>query len=187
MSLHWCNIRVGGNSCGWPILDSPLSVARWSVTHWWPHIAQWGAKVTVHGWEYIRALITACLIGGFAPWSRRQSNQLKSCRVFLEGLWCLDQVRSCSLPPFFQRCLGRLRLSRWAASMALYGSICCVTARAWDFCSTLLSPVTVALENWISLCSSPCVTCSTWSKYPCMAISKAPTLLASFLQGSQNT
>lgn len=155
MSLHWCNIRVGGNSCAWPILDSPLSVARWSVTRWWPHIAQWGAEVTVRGRGYIRTLITACFIDGVFPWSIRQSDQLKSCRMFLGGLWHPDQVRSCSLATFFQRCLGSLRLSRWAASMTLYGSICSVTARTWDFCSTLLSPVTVAWENCISLCWFP--------------------------------
>lgn len=153
MSLHWCNIRFGGNSCGWPILDSPLTVARWSVTRWWPPIAQWGAHV--HGREYIRTVITACLIDGFAAWSIRQSNQLKSCRVFLGGLWCPDQVRSCSRPPFFQRCLGSLRLSRWAARMTFYGSICSVTAFSWDFCSILLPPVIVALENCVSLCQFP--------------------------------
>lgn len=39
--------------------------------------------------------------------------------------------------------------------MTLYGSICSVTACAWDFGSTPLPPVIVALENCISLRQFP--------------------------------
>lgn len=162
MSLHWCNTRFGGNSSGWPALDSPLTMARWSVSRLWPHIAWQGAHVSMYSREDVRALITARLMDAFTPQSTSQSIQLKRYRLFLGGLQHPGQMRSCSVPPSFQRGMGMLGgAPRSLGSSRRDTSKTHIQQRVWPYVhgiSTLLScpcSVNVVLENYISLCWFP--------------------------------
>lgn len=143
MSLHWCNTRFGGNSSGWPALDSPLTMARWSVSRLWPHIAWQGAHVSMYSREDVRALITARLMDAFTPQHMSQSIQLKRYRLFLGGLQHPGEelLSACFLPERdgdAGESTKEPRVKQKRHKQNPYTAVG-VTICSWDFHSALLS------------------------------------------------